>query len=196
MKSRNPILALVVIGLFTATCGRKKSDQAQYLAFAGKVMQDALPPMIKTLQAQVDKNGHAASVGFCSQFAGEHGKAKNAEWAAKAIQELGVKSYRFRRVSDRNRNPKNAANAKQAEVLANWLKDGAKPTLYKEGNRIITMHPIKMALPMCLGCHGDENSQVEKAMVEIRKIYPDDKATGYKLGDLRGAFVTEAELSQ
>ncbi len=35
-------------------------------------------------------------------------------------------------------------------------------------------------------CHGEKISQELSA--ELNKLYPNDKATGFKKGDIRGAF--------
>jgi len=40
--------------------------------------------------------------------------------------------------------------------------------------------------PLCLTCHGTELSNEAKSALE--HFYPDDKATGYQLGQVRGAF--------
>ena len=39
---------------------------------------------------------------------------------------------------------------------------------------------------ICLACHGTDLKADVKA--EIVRYYPDDKAVGYQLGELRGAF--------
>jgi len=183
-----------IISLLTLAACQKKNTDDTFITFASRAMQDVLPPMIKTLQAKVDKDGYAASVNFCAGFAGEHGKTKSSEWSEKAAQEIGAKTFRFRRISERNRNPQNTADARQTEILASWQKHGAKPTIYREGSQIFTMHPIKIPMPMCLGCHGDEKTLDKKAVMEIKRLYPNDRATGYKVGDLRGAFLTETTL--
>ena len=41
---------------------------------------------------------------------------------------------------------------------------------------------------LCLACHGET---LDPAVAEkIAALYPNDKATGYHEGDIRGAFVT------
>ncbi|HRP69052.1 MAG TPA: DUF3365 domain-containing protein [Turneriella sp.] len=180
--------------VFFIACNKAKRDDAQYLAFASQAMQDVMPQMMQTVKQEVDKNGYASAVTFCSGFAAEFGKNKNVEWGKLATHDINAKSFRFRRISEKNRNPNNRADAKQSVILAQWLKEGATPTLYRDGTRVTTMHPIKISMPMCLGCHGDAATVDKKAIGEIKRLYPNDLATGYKLGDLRGAFVTEIEL--
>jgi hypothetical protein len=48
------------------------------------------------------------------------------------------------------------------------------------------MKPIKIGAA-CLKCHGNEGNIPPEVKELITKRYPDDKAVGYKNGDLRGA---------
>ena len=45
---------------------------------------------------------------------------------------------------------------------------------------------IPTAAEPCLMCHGSGLDPALKA--EIDRLYPDDQATGFKAGELRGAF--------
>jgi hypothetical protein len=44
---------------------------------------------------------------------------------------------------------------------------------------------------MCLSCHGDLNTISPEVKEVLKKEYPQDRATGYKINDLRGAVVAE-----
>jgi len=51
------------------------------------------------------------------------------------------------------------------------------------------VHHQMQAIPtqaMCLACHGESLSQELQAVLHER--YPEDQATGFKEGDIRGAF--------
>jgi hypothetical protein len=50
--------------------------------------------------------------------------------------------------------------------------------------------PLVIKKELCLACHGEigRNPELSRFMNEH---YPDDKAKGYKMGDLRGAVVAE-----
>ena len=45
---------------------------------------------------------------------------------------------------------------------------------------------------LCTKCHGTELKPEVKA--KLAEFYPDDKATGFNKGDLRGAFVVTKDL--
>jgi len=102
------------------------------------------------------------------------------------------------RVSLKNRNPDNVPNDWQREELEAFDKRAA------QGENIDTMasvsvkkldngkHQIRFmkALPtggVCLACHGQQVA--EPVLTKIKELYPDDKATGYSLGEVRGAIV-------
>lgn len=189
------VLAMLTVGVTTA-CKAGGAREQKSLQFAQALMREVLPDMAISLEQQVAQNGAAAAVPFCNRFAGLYGKAKNEKWSAKAATELGAKSFKFSRISARYRNPKNAPNEVQARILDSWEKGTVKPAFYEESGKLYTMHPIKIAQPLCLSCHGNATDVDAKTAAEINRLYPQDKATGYKLGDLRGAFVTEMELNQ
>jgi hypothetical protein len=49
--------------------------------------------------------------------------------------------------------------------------------------------PIVIQNHMCLLCHGEPGKSMEQENHNfIKTKYPDDLATGYQLGDLRGAW--------
>lgn len=99
---------------------------------------------------------------------------------------------RIRRVSDLNRNPSNAPTDSELKIIQKWKSDLSQgkeiePTIFEESQFHIVMKPIVLQNPTCLNCHGTSiNPEVEN---KIKSLYPNDKAIGYKLGDLRGAFV-------
>lgn len=183
--------ALIALLLFGSACKKPEATKERHLAFATGVMQDVLPGLVKSLQEQVTSGGTAAAVPFCNEFAAQYGKAKLGVWSEKARTELGADSFLFRRISTRARNPKNTPSERQAQVLESWEKGNASPAYFDEAGKHYTMHPIKISQPLCLSCHGAADKIEKKTLASIRALYPADKATGYQLGDLRGAFVTE-----
>ncbi|MBK8257990.1 MAG: DUF3365 domain-containing protein [Polyangiaceae bacterium] len=48
----------------------------------------------------------------------------------------------------------------------------------------------------CLSCHGDPDSISEPVKTVLASKYPEDKATGYKAGDLRGALWAEVPVGR
>lgn len=95
------------------------------------------------------------------------------------------------------RNPENAPSPWELEVLNAFQdKAGAGTDLAKlehyaelttpEGDRVFRYMKAIPTSDMCLACHGTDIKPDVRA--ELTRYYPDDKATGYRLGELRGAF--------
>lgn len=94
------------------------------------------------------------------------------------------------------RNPKNAPDDWERAVLDDFSAKALQgqdltslehfETVTREGKRVFRyMKAIPVGKP-CLACHG---SNVRPDVLEtIRQFYPDDQATGFKAGGLRGAF--------
>lgn len=95
----------------------------------------------------------------------------------------------IKRVSDRPRNPENAANASELAVITTYramLAAGEMPQgLLKDGHYY---SPI-VTNAMCLQCHGTPGKELSSAVDQkIKSLYPEDKATGYGVDELRGIF--------
>lgn len=95
----------------------------------------------------------------------------------------------IKRVSDKYRNPDNAVNPSELAVITTYkamLASGKKPEgLLKDG---YYYSPI-VTNAMCLQCHGTPGKELaEKTHQKIKSLYPDDKATGYGVDELRGIF--------
>jgi len=113
------------------------------------------------------------------------------------------KNAQLSRVSLKNRNPNNAPNEWQKKVLEDFDKraaageDIAKMGFSEiiETNGKKQLHFMK-ALPtgkVCLACHGSEIAgNVQEKLAEL---YPQDKAVGYALGQVRGAVVVIKDIN-
>lgn len=49
------------------------------------------------------------------------------------------------------------------------------------------MKPV-MTAEVCLNCHGSDKQISEGVKAKLAELYPNDKAIGFKKGDMRGAF--------
>ncbi len=98
---------------------------------------------------------------------------------------------RMGRSSHRLRNPSNAAPAWVAPVLEAYASDASDRmprTVTLPGNRSGYIEPIALG-PVCLTCHGD--ALAPEVAARIEQLYPDDRAVGFEVGDLRGVFWVE-----
>ena len=117
--------------------------------------------------------------------------------AAPAIAaDASANGWSVGRTSLKTRNPKNAPDTWEKRVLEEFdaaKSKGADATRLErfevvEENGVRTFRYMK-AIPVaepCLTCHGETIKEPVKA--KLAELYPNDRATGYKVGDIRGAF--------
>jgi hypothetical protein len=123
---------------------------------------------------------------------------KRAPELAKSISdEVGMQ---VGRVSLKNRNPNGVANEWQSKVLNEFdsrKAAGEDPNTLVYSDIVNQEFRFMKAIPtgqVCLTCHGTTISPAVTA--KLKELYPKDIATGYKEGDLRGAFVAVKKLAQ
>lgn len=134
---------------------------------------------------QVDPTGVAA-LGFCT--------AKAMEVTADINKELP--SYaKVRRTALRTRNKANTPDTIDIKIMNEYVdaieKKKFSPDLIKvfqEGNTTRVYKPL-VTEGVCLKCHGENISKELHDM--ILSSYPEDNATGFKEGELRGVIVAE-----
>jgi hypothetical protein len=102
-------------------------------------------------------------------------------------------SVSLRRTALRHRNPANEPDSLEREVLAliqSKMDAALEPTplvVRTTGEA----HYFKAIIlqPMCVNCHGIPNKEIQPStMSRINALYPQDQATGFKPGDLRGVW--------
>lgn len=121
---------------------------------------------------------------------------------AQGITALALSGTQARagRASLRRRNARNEG----PDWVKAWLTEqGERPAAgaagisaaHQDGDVVVGrfLTPIAVEAP-CLSCHGDQ-AQIPPEVAEILAArYPDDQATGYAAGDLRGALWAEARV--
>ena len=111
--------------------------------------------------------------------------------APRIAKEMSKDGISVGRTSHRLRNPNNTAPAWVEPIMQRYLADSAIPvaqTVQLPNEKVGYVEPI-FAKPLCITCHG-ENIAGPVAS-KIQALYPDDEATGFKVGDLRGVFWLE-----
>ena len=108
----------------------------------------------------------------------------------------------IRRVSLRRRNPANEPDAYERGVLESFdrLPVEARPAaehwaVVTEGGRetLRYLKPLVVGT-MCLTCHGPKAAIPPAVQAVLAREYPDDRATGYSAGDVRGAVSVRVPL--
>ncbi|WP_340065847.1 c-type heme family protein [Ascidiimonas aurantiaca] len=141
----------------------------------------------KTLLGAIQSKGTEGAVTFCN------------ERALRITDSMAVHlKASIKRVSDKNRNPNNAANARELAYIeqaktALKEKGSAASKIFEKNNKITGYYPI-VTNNMCLQCHGTPAKDINsKALSKIKILYPNDKATGYAVNELRGIWVVEMQ---
>lgn len=113
--------------------------------------------------------------------------------APRIAQELSrTGQYQIQRISLKPRNSDNQASATDQTILREFEKlNQVEPTsrlevLEESGEGQLRYLGGIRIKPLCLTCHGANVSA--PLLGAIRSQYPQDQATGYRLGELRGAF--------
>lgn len=128
---------------------------------------------------EMGKGGPTAAVTVCATEA--------AEIAARVQTETGVTVGRS---SSRLRSPANAAPAWVGE----WLSaQGERPAATATPMAQVVDGAARVVKPIaieaaCLACHGPADTLAPEVKALLAERYPGDAATGYALGDLRGAL--------
>ncbi|NNE25194.1 MAG: copper chaperone PCu(A)C [Rhizobiales bacterium] len=158
--------------------------------------------------------------GLMKKFAGElKGELVSAMKSGGPLNAIGVCNVKAPQIADKIseasgwtvarsshklRNPSNEADDFTAKAIAEFLArqaNGEKPgTMVKagiseeNGARVFRMVKAIPTGKVCLACHGAETvtPEVEAALMEH---YPDDKARGFKIGEMRGVFTLKKELN-
>lgn len=148
--------------------------------------QDLVREFGSTLQSELklglSEGGPVGAISVCS--------AKAPQIASDLSRRSGAK---VRRTSLRYRNPANAPEPWEAEVLrqfelASSTFDSTVPPEYfarAEDGSARYMSVIRVG-PVCLACHGE--SLTPEIAAKVDADYPHDRARGYEVGDVRGAF--------
>ena len=196
-KSEQP---KVMANVQKATQQAHQVDQVAELAFPvnkialeeqAKAATQALGGALKVeLEAAMKADGPVAAMSICQIKATELAKAISDN------QGMAVK-----RVSLKNRNPEmGVANEWQTKVLNDFetrKAAGEAPETLTYSRVVDHEFRFMKAIPttaVCLVCHGANLNPAVTA--KLTELYPQDKATGYKEGDVRGAFVVVKNLAQ
>ena len=165
---------------------KARADDTKLARSAAQQLVDRFQKNLKReLTAELNSPGGSAhAIEVCQSRAPEITRAAT-----------GSQAVSFRRVSDRSRNPENAASAHQIEILNRFASERALKFL-DEWQVVDTLsyyryyQPILVQL-LCVKCHGDHLQIDDATAATLTSLYPGDRAIGYQVGDLRGMFVIE-----
>lgn len=155
-----------------------------------KIFDNFFSELSKELFNAIKEKGISSAIPFC--------KIKSPELENNFSKENNKKIYR---ISEKYRNPDHKPTPDEQLVLEYWKQRKKenleiKPVYYHIEDKVKVLKPIKIISDMCLQCHGDLEKMNPQLIETLKKQYPEDKAVGYQLNDLRGAFVAEFSSSK
>lgn len=181
--SKKTSLAIVVTLLLSSSA---MADRAQ-LAAEGKLLIKEFASELKgELKTAMKAGGPTMAISVCKD-------------KAPAIAERLSKAsgWEVARTSLKTRNPANAPDAWERGVLEEFESKkaaGADPKTLAyarmvevDGRKTFRLMKAIPTGPVCLACHGGDNVKPE-VEAKLAAEYPHDRARGFEVGDIRGAF--------
>jgi len=173
----------LILLLFTTYANA--ADEKQLILESKQSIKAFATQLKSQLQQGMKAGGPVNAINVCKN---------TAEEIAQQVSEKA--GWEISRTSLKVRNSNNAPDNWEKMILRQFeqLKSHGESVDNLEFSEIIksgdeTVFRYMKAIPtqgVCLSCHGADMS--EEIVKTLHKHYPDDQATGFKLGDIRGAF--------
>lgn len=187
-------LAVLALSVFAGVALAEDDDIESRTEAADKLSAQFLGELKSALVEEMQQGGPAAAIGVCTDLA--------PEIAGRLSRETG---WRVTRVGTRVRNPllgmPDPWEQQALQKLQQELDSGAQPPLShseiveEPGGRYFRyVRAINVGGP-CLACHGSKDQMSSEVRHLLAERYPHDQATGYALGDLRGAVSIKQPLA-
>lgn len=165
----------------------------QRIEASRKVVAEFAAELQGELMKAIQRGGPKAAISVCRAIA--------PEIALRASERTG---WDVGRTSLRLRNPNNKPDAWEEKVLREFETQKAAgkaletmeyaERLERDGKSAFRYMKAIGVLQPCLSCHGQNVApDVKHALAEL---YSEDRATGYALGDVRGAFSVTQRLNE
>ncbi len=188
MKTRI-YLTLAVSGMFLIQCSKETGNKGvlpkeiipqKQLTKADfkKIAEETKKNLVTNLTQKISEKGAENALEFCNV---------NAIPLTKQLEDQH--NVMIKRVSDKNRNPDNAANETERKYI-DFFKEQLvlKQKLEAKFDNGVFYAPITTN-NMCLQCHGSEKDIKPETLAKIKSLYPNDKAIGYQENEMRGLMV-------
>jgi hypothetical protein len=166
------------------------AQQAAAIVEGKTIVEEAFSLLSSNLQSAIASGGVTNALPYCSLAA--------SPLTASIAERHGVT---LQRVSHKPRNPGARADAVEQHVLGRFEAQLAigVPLEPLATNVIVGQAtffaPIVLNNELCLNCHGVPGQDIQpETLAVIRELYPQDEATGFRLGELRGAWRVDMPL--
>jgi len=184
---KTPHGGLLVVAALLAGCAAPRPVDMSWVSQARAVSTAVPPRLLAVLQAEIARGGPEAAIAACRDQAPALARA--------ASQESG---WTVRRVSLRNRNAKAVPDAWERAALEDFDRRAAAKespatleraeVVLEDGQPVQRYMRALPTLALCTQCHGTTDQLSPAVLTRLKALYPDDRATGYQIGEIRGAM--------
>lgn len=167
----------------------KKVNEAEViqeaLVWGGEISKQAQEELLSALQQAIEKDGVPGAIRFCNVK------------ALPILENVGNKyGVEIRRVSFDYRNPLDQPSTEEEGILDAYVYNAengieSQPNVQKIKGGEILLYTKAIQIPgaLCLNCHGAKGKDISPETQKVLdELYPNDKAIGHQVGDLRGMW--------
>ncbi len=183
MKKIIGLLTVLLVVVYSCQQGLSPKEKELYTVKGKEIAQATFKRMAGEVEKNMKEGGVSQAAPFCNAHAGD--------LTAEVEEKFNVS---IRRTSLKVRNEENAPNEDEKVVLEQYqsMLDNGKelaPLVKKDSEGLPHFYaPIKLK-EKCVACHGVIGETMKQEADSILKVlYPNDKAIGFKEGDLRGIW--------
>jgi len=182
------LASAVLIAPFASTMAQTAEEA---LMNEARTVATTLPPkLIVALQDEIKKSGAEGAIPVCKDMA--------PKMAGEISQQTG---WKIKRVSLKPRNDARAIpDPWEKAALEDFDKRaaaGESPAKLEKGEKIGNEYRFVKALPvqpLCVTCHGPVERLSPAIKAALEQTYPNDRATGYSEGQIRGVISVRKAL--
>ncbi len=184
MRRSGALVAAFLCAIAAGTAPAEE-DVKTHMDAARAASGDFGKALLGELQTAIAAGGPVNAIGVCNAVAPQIA----AEKSAQAHMSIGRTSLKLRQ-------PKNQPDdweLKQLRSFEQRKAAGENPAMIevgewteRDGKRVFRYMKAIPTGEICLNCHGA--NLASEVVSALTTLYPQDQATGFKLGDLRGAF--------
>lgn len=186
--------AALLAGCATDAPAPKPADMG-WVPEARNVATSTPPKLLAVLQEEIAKGGPESAIEVC--------RDKAPAMARAASEQSG---WNVKRVSLRNRNPRAVPDAWERAALEDFDRRAAAKespatleraeVTIENGQAVQRYMRALPTMPLCTQCHGPADKLSPAVTAKLKALYPDDRATGYAVGEIRGAMTLRRPVPQ
>tara|TARA_R110002049_G_scaffold182485_2_gene350367 strand:- start:107709 stop:108290 length:582 start_codon:yes stop_codon:yes gene_type:complete len=160
-----------------ADLGTETQVPARHRAIATRAKDALFSQLSNRLMSAMQSDGPAAAIEVCRTEAKQISSSVGEEYCV----EIGRTSFKLRSAENEPRDwVRPFVEDRTDTPRFVTLKDGQTGAVF----------PIRMGVK-CLMCHGQDEDIIDEVKPALAKLYPSDRATGFRLDELRGWFWVE-----